>query len=182
MRETYLARANETGGREPPAESLAAVKTALVAARKWLRQYALFNALAYGVAVVRNESGDVATTDEASALLKSVNPVVDYRANLREFIAVAKARGAQVVLIDEVQNTRGKAPDAGTFFAEPMRQTAAEEGVYFLPAARFFNRLPEHVSYFVPWDHVHLNAAGHQAVAEMIARFLFEQQLFPPFN
>lgn len=113
-------------------------------------------------------------------VVQDANPVSDYRLNLEEMINLCRAHGIRPLLVDEF--------DIGYSLVDPqskvvtvrqaMKEIAAAQGVDYLPLNEIFHARPDRQELVFPFDEVHLNPQGHQAVGEELCRYLLDRRLF----
>jgi len=142
-----------------------------------LRRSVLYNGLAD--LIVRMREGE-ATAWYRPELLREVNPVDDFAANLRDIITAAGQDGAQVLLVSEFWGEHlfeGIEMERVRALQQAMEQTAHDAGAFFLDAWGCFMATNNPKHWLLPDDPVHLNAAGHAALAALLEKFLLENQL-----
>jgi len=113
------------------------------------------------------------------SVVQDTNPVADYRRNLEDMIALCRAQGVRLLLVDEF--------DFGYPAVEPnskvvrirqaMKDIAAAQGVDYLPLNDMFQTRPDKRELVFSFDEVHLNKQGHRIVAAEICRYLLDHRL-----
>jgi lysophospholipase L1-like esterase len=121
-------------------------------------------------------------------VLRPVNPLTDYRQNLRDVIAFCREHGIRLLLVDEFTylDAGTDVTSAGWLQSKPhlvrvaMREEATQAGAAYLPLHEEFNQRADKASLVFDFDPIHLNENGHQQVAERLAEFLTASRLLDP--
>jgi len=150
----------------------------IVAAQDMLRPYRLYNALVKSITERRQKT--LPNIAARLGALQDVNPVSDYVANLREFIATCKKHGVKLVLADEFDNSwipGSKTRETSVRLA--MKAEVERERLPFVPVNDDFHRRADREKLIFTFDPVHLSYYGHEEVARILCEFLEQNRLVP---
>jgi lysophospholipase L1-like esterase len=151
-----------------------------------LRRVRLYNGLTSLIVDLRGR--EMKNVAERLGVLRPVNPLTDYRQNLRDVIAFCREHGIRLLLVDEFTylDAGTDVTSAGWLQSKPhlvrvaMREEATQAGAAYLPLHEEFNQRADKASLVFDFDPIHLNENGHQQVAERLAEFLTASRLLDP--
>jgi len=151
-------------------------KTPVRRLQRFFHRSLLYNALTRAVLALRRPLEDTA----GSGPLHETNPVSDFKANLRDIVAAARAAGAPTVLATEfygINFRREEKPGRALDLRRATAQVAEETGAPFLDAYGYFAALDDPLAFVWPHDPVHFNSEGHARLARLLADFIVEKGL-----
>lgn len=145
----------------------------VVATQKQLQRFSLYNALTKTVLGLRPDDEKIPD----SKLLKSVNPIGDYQANLMALINLAKEKNIHLVLADEFTFYPDNSDDEENPYQKTMARIAEKTATPLFPAHKILAESYTRSELVFPWDTVHLNEFGHRELARKMADFLIKNKL-----
>jgi lysophospholipase L1-like esterase len=153
---------------------------AVLSLQRWFHGSALYNGWTRVLLSLRERR----PVGRSASLLKPMHPVSEVADDWRDLVEVTRRAGAQPVFVTEFSGEMvvGKqillSPRIEALHAT-MKRVANEMNVPLLDAWSHFAGTADPLQWVLPHDVVHLNAAGHAELAQLLDEFLDRQSLLP---
>ena len=139
-----------------------------------LQRLRFYNLLSRAIVGFRN---DKVPPNFQNMVLKESNPIADYRKNLSDLAAIVKKDGAALIFADGYFPKSDNYDPRMKMIRQAMAETARDTDTHFIPVHSIISNLKNPEKYTIPDDEFHINAEGHQLVAQILFEKIEQWQL-----